>query len=49
MENNCSERAINDLLYVKDSNMYINEKGYLTKLIDILFELGYYSYNESLF
>lgn len=42
-------RCCEDLLYVYNSNMYINEKGYLTKLIDLLYELDYYKYNESLF
>lgn len=42
-------RACNDLLRVYNSKSYINEKGYLTKLIDLLFELDYYKDNESLF
>lgn len=42
-------RCTEDLLYVYNSKMYINEKGYLTKLIDLLYELDYYKYNESLF
>lgn len=42
-------RATEDLLYVYQSKMYINEKGYLTKLIDLLYDLDYYKYNESLF
>lgn len=42
-------RARNDLLRVYNSKSYINEKGYLTKLIDLLFELDYYKDNESLF
>lgn len=49
MESKANERCINDLLHVYNASMYINEKGYLTKLIDKLYELGYYSYNESLF
>lgn len=43
------DRCIKDLLYVYKSDFYINEKGYLTKLIDKLQELGYYKDNESLF
>lgn len=44
------KRAINDLLYIANSDkMYINEKGYLQKLVDLLYNLGYYSYNESIF
>ena len=42
-------RARNDLLRVYNSKSYINEKGYLTKLIDLLYELDYYQDNESLF
>lgn len=42
-------RCRRDLLRVYNSSSYINEKGYLTKLIDLLFELDYYKDNESLF
>lgn len=42
-------RACHDLLSVYYSKSYINEKGYLTKLIDLLYELDYYKDNESLF
>lgn len=49
-EYQAQERCTADLLYVFNNNrMYINEKGYLTKLIDLLNELGYYQVNESLF
>ena len=48
-EYQANERCTEDLLYVFNSKMYINEKGYLTKLIDLLHELGYYQANESLF
>lgn len=41
--------ATQDLLYVFNSNFYINEKGYLQKLIELLYELGYYKNNKSLF
>ena len=44
-----ADRCKEDLLYVFNSRMYINEKGYLTKLIDLLYELDYYKDNESLF
>lgn len=45
-----TERVIKDLLYVYDhKKMFINEKGYLQKLIDMLWDLGYYKRNESLF
>lgn len=43
------ERAQKDLLYIFNSDMYINEKGYCQKLVELLFELDYYSSNESLF
>lgn len=42
-------RCRDDLLKVFHSKMYINEKGYLTKLIDLLYDLDYYKYNETLF
>lgn len=43
-------RAQSDLLAVyNDRKMYINEKGYLQKLIDMLFKTGYYRDNESIF
>lgn len=44
-----NQNVINDLLYVYNSRCFINEKGYLTKLIDLLAELGYYKHNETLF
>lgn len=43
------DRAINDLIYILKSDMYINEKGYLQKLVELLFNLGYYNNNESIF
>lgn len=43
------ERAIADLRYVQHSDMYINEKGYYQKLIDLLFSFGYYITNKSIF
>ena len=42
-------RARRDLIYVYYMDTYINIKGYLTKLIDMLYKLGYYEDNESLF
>lgn len=45
-----NKKAVNDLLYVYNNRaMYINEKGYLQKLIELLYELGYYNNNKSLF
>lgn len=43
------ERAQKDLLYIFNSDMYINEKGYCQKLVELLFKLEYYNSNESLF
>lgn len=42
-------RAINDLLFNAHSDLYVNEKGFNQKLIDLLHDLGYYECNESLF
>lgn len=45
-----NNRVIEDLLFVyNNKRMYINEKGYLQKLIELLYELGYYNSNKSLF
>lgn len=41
--------AQKDLLKIYQSNLYINEKGYLQKLVDLLYKLGYYEDNESIF
>ena len=46
---NAKSRCKDDLLYVFNSNLYMNEKGYLQKLIDLLYKLGYYEDNKSLF
>lgn len=43
------ERCINDLLRNATSDLYVNEKGYQQKLIDMLYKLGYYKVNESVF
>lgn len=43
------ERCIKDLIYIFHTKCFINEKGYLTKLVDKLHELGYYKDNESFF
>lgn len=43
-------RCICDLLAIyRNKSMYINEKGYLQKLIDTLYKLGYYEDNEPIF
>ena len=45
-----AKRATNDLLYIYNNNsMFINQKGYLQKLVELLFELGYYDNNKELF
>lgn len=49
INDNSRSRAVNDLLDVYYSDRYINEKGYLQKLIDLLFNLGYYDNNKTLF
>lgn len=43
------ERCMNDLLYNANSNEYCNERGFKQKLIDLLYNLGYYSSNETIF
>lgn len=43
-------RAVDDLLWIYyHPKMFINEKNYTTKLIVILYEMGYYKDIESLF
>lgn len=42
-------RCISDLLIVYKSDTYMNIKGYLQKLIELLYEMGYYEDNKSLF
>ena len=44
-----SYRCIKDLLAVYNADTYPNIKGYLQKLIDLLYNLGYYEDNKSLF
>lgn len=42
--------AIDDLLFIyHNKKMFMNEKGYLQKLVELLYELGYYQDNKSLF
>lgn len=43
------KRAIKDLIRIYESNLYINEKGYLNKLVDLLWGMGYYINNETIF
>lgn len=42
-------RAVNDLLMIYKADTYTNIKGYLQKLVDLLYDLGYYKDNETLF
>lgn len=42
-------RCINDLIFVYNMDTFINIKGYLQKLIDLLYKLGYYEDNKSIF
>lgn len=42
-------RCIKDLFKNANSNEYCNEKGFKQKLIDLLYNLGYYKDNESIF
>lgn len=46
---NLNEYAIADLIHIFKSDMYINEKGYLQKLVELLYNLGYYKDNKSIF
>ena len=43
------KRCIKDLLKNANSHEYCNEKGFKQKLIDLLYNLGYYEDNESIF
>lgn len=43
------EKCIKDLLKNANSYEYCNERGFKQKLIDILYNLGYYNDNESVF
>lgn len=42
-------RCLMDLLYNSSLKIYTNEKGFNQKLIELLFNLGYYKDNESVF
>lgn len=42
-------RCMSDLIAIYRSDTYTNIKGYLQKLVDLLYKLGYYEDNESLF
>ena len=49
INNTENKRCIDDLLYVYNMDTFMNVKGYLQKLIDLLYALGYYEDNKSLF
>lgn len=42
-------RCIKDLLYNANSKEYTGAKGFKQKLIDLLYNLGYYKDNKSIF
>lgn len=42
-------RAMSDLARNANSNEYMNEKGFKQKYIDLMYKLGYYKDNESVF
>lgn len=42
-------RCMRDLLQNAHSNDYNSEKGFKQKFIDLLYKLGYYKDNESIF
>lgn len=44
-----NRRAINDMIYVYQSKMFINEKNYTMRLIENLYKMGYYRDVESIF
>lgn len=43
------QRCIKDLVRNANSKEYCNERGFRQKYIDLLFQLGYYKDNESIF
>lgn len=43
------QRCIKDLMHVYKMDTFMSVKGYLQKLIDNLYGLGYYKDNESIF
>lgn len=47
--NSPERRAQRDLMYNANSKDYINEKGFKQKYIDLMYKLGYYKTNETVF
>ena len=43
------QRAMSDLARNANSNDYMNEKGFKQKYIDLMYKLGYYRDNETVF
>lgn len=43
------QRCMRDLFRNANSHEYMNVKGFKQKLIDLLYSLGYYESNESIF
>lgn len=43
------QRAMSDLNRNANSNEYMNEKGFKQKYIDLMYKLGYYKDNETVF
>lgn len=44
-----NRRAINDMIHVYKTKMFINEKNYTMRLIENLHKLGYYRDIETIF
>lgn len=42
-------RCMKDLVRNANSHEYCNVKGFKQKYIDLMYKLGYYKYNKSLF
>ena len=43
------KRCIDDILTVYNSDRFTNVKNNILRTIDLLYDLGYYKYSESLF
>lgn len=43
------QHAIDDIIYTLKSDRYINEKSYITRVIEKLYELGYYKNIETIY
>ena len=47
--NSPQARCMRDLMRNANSNDYMNEKGFKQKYIDLMYQLGYYELNETVF